>query len=99
MEEVKRKRGRPRKVVVETPPVYDDPISQQLHHPGGEFNVGDVGAFVLGTEIIYFRVRERVIQPDGSVWIKGAQKDDTLSVYLPEREVRRRRGTSSLDAV
>lgn len=61
MEEVKRKRGRPRKVVVETPPVYDDPISQQLHHPGGEFNVGDVGAFVLGTEIIYFRVRERVI--------------------------------------
>jgi len=99
MEEVKRKRGRPRKVVVEKPVESDDPILQQLHHPGGEFNVGDVGAFVLGTEVIYFRVTERVIQPDGSVWIKGSQNGDTLSVYLPEKEVRRRRGTSRVEAV
>lgn len=99
MEEVKRKRGRPRKVVVEKPVESDDPILQQLHHPGGEFAVGDVGAWVLGTEIIYFRVTERVVQPNGSVWLKGSQKGDMLSVYLPEDEVRRRRGTSAPNAV
>ena len=94
MEEVKRKRGRPRKVQVEAPVVEAaDPIDQQLLPAGGEFEVGDVGAWVLGTEVIYFRVTERVIQPGGRVWLKGAQKGDTLSVYLPENEVRRRRGT------
>jgi AT hook motif len=99
MEEVKRKRGRPRKVVVEKPPESSDPIDQQLLPAGGEFAVGDVGAWVLGTEIIYFRVTERVVQPNGSVWLKGSQKGDMLSVYLPEDEVRRRRGTSASIAV
>ena len=99
MEEVKRKRGRPRKVVVEKQPESSDPIDQQLQPAGGEYQVGDVGAFVLGTEIIYFRVTERVVQPNGSVWLKGSQKGDTLSVYLPETEVRRRRGTNALNVV
>lgn len=99
MEEVKRKRGRPRKVAVEKPPESSDPIDQILLPAGGEYHVGDVGAFVLGTEVIYFKVTERVIQPDGSVWIKGSQNGDTLSVYLPEKEVRRRRGTSRVEAV
>lgn len=96
MEEVKRKRGRPRKVQVEAPVVEaSNPIDQQLLPAGGEFSVGDVGAWVLGTEVIYFRVTERVIQPGGSVWLKGTQKGDMISVYLPENEVRRRRGTST----
>ena len=99
MEEVKRKRGRPRKGVVEKPPESSDPIDQLLHPAGGELAVGDVGAWVLGTEIIYFRVTERVIQPGGSVWVKGTQKGDMLSVYLPEVEVRRRRGTNASIAV
>jgi hypothetical protein len=100
MEEVKRKRGRPRKVQVEAPVVEAaDPIDQQLLPAGGEFEVGDVGAWVLGTEVIYFRVSERVIQPGGRVWLKGTQKGDMLSVYLPENEVRRRRGTRQPHAV
>ena len=100
MEEVKRKRGRPRKVQVEAPVVEAaDPIDQQLLPEGGEFEVGDVGAWVLGTEVIYFRVTERVIQPGGRVWLKGTQKGDMLSVYLPENEVRRRRGTSTPSVV
>ena len=100
MEEVKRKRGRPRKVQVEAPVVEAaDPIDQQLLPAGGEFEVGDVGAWVLGTEVIYFRVTERVLQPGGSVWLKGAQKGDMLSVYLPENEVRRRRVTRQPHAV
>jgi hypothetical protein len=100
MEEVKRKRGRPRKVQVEAPVVEAaDPIDQQLLPVGGEFSVGDVGAWVLGTEVIYFRVTERVIQPGGRVWLKGTQKGDMLSVYLPENEVRRRRGTSTPSVV
>ena len=94
MEEVKRKRGRPRKVQIAAPIVEAaDPIDQQLLPAGGEFEVGDVGAWVLGTEVIYFRVSDRVLQPDGKVWLKGTQKGDTLSVYLPENEVRRRRST------
>ncbi|NDD13677.1 MAG: hypothetical protein EB072_13780 [Betaproteobacteria bacterium] len=100
MEEVKRKRGRPRKVQVEAPVVEAaDPIDQQLLPAGSEFAVGDVGAWVLGTEVIYFRVTERVIQPGGRVWLKGTQKGDMLSVYLPENEVRRRRGTSTPSVV
>ena len=100
MEEVKRKRGRPRKVQVEAPAVEaSNPIDQQLLPAGGEFAVGDVGAWVLGTEVIYFRVTERVIQPGGSVWLKGTQKGDMLSVYLPENEVRRRRVTRQPHAV
>ena len=100
MEEVKRKRGRPRKVQVEAPVVEAaDPIDQQLLPAGGEFEVGDVGAWVLGTEVIYFRVTERVILPGGRVWLKGTQKGDMLSVYLPENEVRRRRGTSTPSVV
>jgi len=100
MEEVKRKRGRPRKVQVEAPVVEAaDPIDQQLLPAGGEFEVGDVGAWVLGSEVIYFRVTERVLQPGGRVWLKGTQKGDMLSVYLPENEVRRRRGTSAPSVV
>lgn len=92
MEEVKRKRGRPRKVVVETPK-FDDPIDRQLQSPGGTFKEGEVAGWVMGTEVFFFKVRQRVIQPDGTVWILGDQNKST-SIYVPEREVRRRRNTN-----
>ena len=92
MEEVKRKRGRPKKVVVETPPVTENPIDMQLAAPGGTFEVGDVSAFVLGTEVFYFRVEERVEQPGGSFWLKGHSGGNGL-IYVPEQQCRRRRDT------
>jgi hypothetical protein len=98
VEEVKRKRGRPRKVLVEAAPPVVDPIDRQLHPPGGQFEVGDVGAYVLGTEVFYFRVRERREQPDGTYWLVGEQGGQTTT-YVPEREARRRRVTVHETAV
>lgn len=92
MEEVKRKRGRPKKVVVEQPPVTENPIDMQLAQPGGTFEVGEVSAFVLGAEIFYFRVEERVEQPGGSIWLKGRSGENGL-IYVPEQQCRRRKNT------
>lgn len=93
MEEVKRKRGRPKKVVVEAPVRDVDPIGSNLAPAGGTFEVGEVSAFVLGAEIFYFRVEERVEQPGGSMWLKGSSGENGM-IYVPERECRRRRDTS-----
>lgn len=92
MEEVKRKRGRPKKVIVEKPVKEDDPINMQLGPTGGTFQVGEISAYVLGAEIFYFRVEERVEQPGGSIWLKGHSGLDGL-IYVPEDQCRRRRDT------
>lgn len=94
MEEVKRKRGRPKKVIVEKPVKEDDPIEAQLAPAGGTFQVGEISAFVLGAEVFYFRVEERVEQPGGSVWLKGHSGLNGL-IYVPEAHCRRRRDTIS----
>jgi hypothetical protein len=98
MEEVKRKRGRPKKVQVEQPIRESDPIDQQLGPAGGTFEVGEVSAYVLGTEIFYFRVEERVEQPGGSIWLKGHSGADGL-IYVPEQQCRRRKNTTHQHAV
>jgi hypothetical protein len=92
MEEVKRKRGRPKKVHVEKQVKEDDPINGQLGPAGGTFEVGEISAYVLGTEIFYFRVEERVEQPGGSIWLKGHSGLNGL-IYVPEQHCRRRRDT------
>lgn len=98
MEEVKRGRGRPKKALVEKTTHESDPIEAQLAPSGGTFEIGEISAYVLGSEVFYFRVDERVRQPEGSIWLKGYSGLDGL-IYVPEAQCRRRRVTSTYSAV
>ena len=85
---VKRKRGRPRKVVVEDAPQTRTPLPARNPDRGKHrFNPGDIAGYSTSDVNYQFRVLRRVTTPEAPAWIWGSTQDNSdVDMIVQESE-------------
>jgi hypothetical protein len=85
---VKRKRGRPRKVVEAAPPVVKQPMPTRDPARGkSQLNPRDIAGYSTADMNYQFRVVRRVETPDAPTWIWGSTKGNSeIDMIVEESE-------------
>ena len=85
---VKRKRGRPRKVVVEEDQRSKTPIPLRNPEIGKHrFNPGDIAGYSTSDVNYQFRVLRRVVTPEAPTWVWGSTQGNTdVDMIVKESE-------------